>query len=105
MFTQDQTTEFLSIQSEKSSVQFNSPLIALAQFYLGEQHVIHNRRVYDQMQLLGNLGGLLGSLMLIGAGLHFLIVDNTLPIQLMKHYFIVDNNDRDDETIQRKQKS
>ena len=57
------------------------------------------------MKLLGNLGGLLGSLMLIGAGLHFLIVDNTLPIQLMKHYFIVDKNDRDDEMIQSKQKS
>ena len=47
------------------------------------------------MVLLGDLGGLFGSLMLIGTGLHFLIVGNTLPIQLLKHYFTVDGIDHD----------
>ena len=35
-------------------------------FYLGEQHVIHQRKVYDSMQFLGDTGGIFGSMMLIG---------------------------------------
>ena len=63
------------------------------EFSLGEQHWIHNRKVYDQMVLLGDLGGLFGSLMIIGAGVHWLLVSNTLPMQLMKHYFLDESSD------------
>ena len=42
------------------------------------------------MILLGDLGGLFGSLLLIGAAFHALTVDNALPVHMLRHYFLVE---------------
>ena len=55
------------------------------------------------MVLLGDLGGLFGSLMLIGAGIHFMLVGNTIQMRLMKHYFL--NNSQDERGRDKKIKS
>ena len=40
---------------------------------LGDKKVIHQRQVYDFMAFLGDAGGVSGSMMLIGAVLHFFL--------------------------------
>ena len=42
------------------------------------------------MVLLGDLGGLFGSLLLIGTAIHFILVGNTLSLAMLKHYFLVE---------------
>ena len=90
MFNQDTSTEFLSVQESKTSIDLQGNLYGSVRFRLGEQHLIHNRRVYDVMILLGDLGGLFGSLLFIGAAFHSLLVDNALPVHLLRHYFLVE---------------
>ena len=36
------------------------------QFYLGEKQIIHERKVYNSMDFLGDAGGVFGSMMVIG---------------------------------------
>ena len=44
--------------------------------FLGDKKFIHIRQVYDIMALLGDAGGIYGSMMLIGAVLHFCLSFN-----------------------------
>ena len=41
--------------------------------------MIQKRRVYNTMDLLGDAGGVFGSMILIGSALHFLFVNNEEP--------------------------
>ena len=90
MFNQDTSTEFLSVQDSSVSIDVQGTLYGAVRLRLGEQHLIHNRRVYEFMILLGDLGGLFGSLIFIGAVFHALTVDNAVAVHLLKHYFLVE---------------
>ena len=48
------------------------------------------------MVLLGDLGGLLGSLLVFATGFHLLIVGDSMPMQLLRHYFLVEDSDLED---------
>ena len=41
--------------------------------FLGDKNFIHKRRIYDTMNFLGDAGGIYGSMMFIGAVLHFFL--------------------------------
>ena len=43
---------------------------------LGPKRVVQIRRVYDTMDLLGDLGGIFGSMVLLGSAAHFFISKN-----------------------------
>ena len=75
-FGGDKETEFLNLQKEVlRNNEYDDRRIdmMMLEFYLGEQHVIHQRRVYDIMTFLGDVGGIYGSMMLIGMAIHWLI--------------------------------
>ena len=56
-------------------------------FVLGEKKFIHNRRVYSMMEFLGDAGGLYGSMLFIAQAIHYLVVNNDQPSQMLTHYF------------------
>ena len=47
------------------------------QIFIGEKVFMHNRKVYDSMQFLGDAGGIQGSMILIGQVLHFILSGNS----------------------------
>ena len=46
---------------------------------LGDKKFIHQRQVYDFMAFLGDVGGIYGSMMLIGAVVHFCLSFDEQP--------------------------
>ena len=93
MFSADKVTEFLSFQTVKHEEEVDLGQLVTVSISLGEQHNMLNRRVYEQMTLLGDLGGLFEAFFIIAIGVHYLAVENTLPAKLLQHYFLVDNDD------------
>ena len=67
-------------------------------FQLGEKFIKHNRRVYDSMNFLEDAGGVVQSMMFIGIALHYLMVSNEEPQQLLKHHFKVNEERFSEET-------
>ena len=51
------------------------------------------------MMFLGDVGGVYGSMMLIGSVLHLLISANEKPTQLLKYYFRVNGEEKKTEKI------
>ena len=84
-------TEFLNLQDiEETDYPYgNEGMLLHFKFQLGEKFVIHNRKVYDFLNLLEDAGGVVQSMMFIGLVLHYLIVSNEEPQQLLKNYFKV----------------
>ena len=70
-------TEFLNLQSHINYERTNIPQTLLRiNVYLGDRVFIHSRNSYDFMMLLGDAGGIYGSMMLIGTVLHLFISAN-----------------------------
>ena len=57
------------------SFKQNAKLLGLS-FTLGEKNIIHDRRVYDSLQFLGDAGGIAGSMTILGMVIHFIITGN-----------------------------
>jgi len=70
----DKQAKFLNIESHSESLisRGADKTFYSAKFNRSERLVVQNRRVYDSLQFLGDLGGVFGSMYLIGAVLHFL---------------------------------
>ena len=56
---------------------------------LTEEKVIHSREVMGWNQFLGDAGGLYGSLMILGTVLNFLFSGNNQNLQLLDHFFFI----------------
>ena len=63
--------EFLNLESGYSSDGADPRSLTEIMVIMGDKKFIHQRQVYDFMALLGDAGGIYGSMMLIGAVLHF----------------------------------
>ena len=81
-------TEFLNFQMiEGKDIDHDRLMMLKLTINLGEKYFIHKRQVYNFMDFLGDAGGILGSMTIIGSTLHYLFVRNEVPLMLMKHYF------------------
>ena len=61
--------------------------------FLGDKHVIQQRQVYDIMAFLGDVGGIYGSMMLIGMAIHSMISSEEISSHMLSKYFkVLDNN-------------
>ena len=63
--------EFINLETGYSSETADPRLLMDIMIIMGDKKFIHQRQVYDFMALLGDAGGIYGSMMLIGAVLHF----------------------------------
>ena len=79
LFSSSTETEFLNLESNYSYEQpFREHLVKVGLF-LGDKKFIHERQVYDFMAFLGDAGGIQGSMMLIGATIHFFLSFDEQP--------------------------
>ena len=63
--------EFMNLESSYAFESSDPRSLMDIMIILGDKKFIHQRQVYDIMAFLGDAGGIYGSMMLIGAVLHF----------------------------------
>ena len=76
MIYPETVTEFLNKESHSVDVSNNPVYLLRAVVVLGSKKFIQFRQVYDFMGFLGDVGGIYGSMKIIGAVLHFCISFN-----------------------------
>ena len=72
-------TEFMNLESVNVFEEINYKERIKIMVILGNKKFIHQREVYDFMAFLGDVGGIYGSMMLIGAVLHFCLSFDEKP--------------------------
>ena len=91
-------SQFLNIQevidqSKMEPFTEDKKKIMQVQIFLGDKHVIQQRQVYDIMAFLGDVGGIYGSMMLIGTAIHSLISSEEISSHMLSKYFkVIDHN-------------
>ena len=59
------------------------------QLQMGETQVFHRRSVYNMLDLLGDFGGIFGSVYAVGKFVHMLVTGYEEEYQMLEHYFKV----------------
>ena len=72
-------TEFINLESVDTFEESGDKERIKIMVILGDKKFIHQREVYDFMAFLGDVGGIYGSMMLIGAVLHFCLSFDEKP--------------------------
>ena len=70
MVSSGEEEDFMNLESSYSFVGVGRLRVSIM-VILGDKKFIHQRQVYDFMAFLGDAGGIYGSMMLIGAVVHF----------------------------------
>jgi hypothetical protein len=58
---------------------------------LDAMHTTQIRQVYGTLDLLGDLGGVFGSILMISTVLHWMVTGNDQPQQVLSHYYRVED--------------
>ena len=65
------------------------PFLQNFQLQMGQTQVFHRRSVYNMLDLLGDFGGIFGSVYAVGKIVHLLVTGYDEEQQLLEHYFKV----------------
>ena len=98
LFYEGETTEYLTLwkSEDYSRDLFGAKETHLLQyeFALGSKQRIHQRNVYSTMDLLGDGGGIYGSMFSLGLIIHSLISSKSMTFMFHKYYFRVEPNEK-----------